>query len=173
MKEITFVTGNQNKLREFQQILGVDLVNEPLDLPEIQSLDIEKIASYKAEEAYEILKKPVMIEDTGLYLEALNDFPGPLVKFFLDSIGVEKLSEFKGGARAATCIAYFDGNHVHTFIGETNGTIVNPRGESSFGFDPVFEYEGKTYAEMSKEEKNAISHRGKAIKKLKQFLETK
>jgi len=175
MKDIVFVTGNEHKLKEFEHILGKTLISEPLDLPEIQSFDLEKVASYKAEEAYKILQKPVMVEDTGFYVEVLNGFPGPFVKYMEQTMGDAKMGiMFEGSsAKARTCIAYFDGRQVHTFVGETEGKIVPSRGPTGFGFASIYEVGGKTHAEMSKEEKSKKSQRSRAIEKFKKFLESK
>lgn len=179
MKDIVFITGNENKLREAKQILGVDIISEKLDLRELQAVDLEEVIEDKLKHGYELLKKPVMVEDTGLFFNDLNGFPGALIKMLLDKVGrdgvVKVLKGFKDKSVVAKCAIGFtrDGKDLKVFIGEIKGRIVEPRGKSGFGWDPIFQPEGfdKTFAEMSTEEKNAISHRSNAFKKFKEFLE--
>ncbi len=180
MKDIVFITGNENKLREARQILGVDIVSKKLDLREVQGVDLEEVIEDKLSHAYKILKKPVMVEDTGLFLKALNGFPGALIKLLLDRVGregvVKVLEGFDDKEVVAKCAVGFtsDGKDLKVFIGEIEGLIVSPCGESGFGWDPIFQPKGydKTFAEMSAEEKNGISHRCKALKKFKDYLDS-
>src|ERR1035437_608722 len=85
--KLTLVTGSKNKAIAVQKILGFPIEVEEIDLEEIQSNDLEKITLHKTQEAFEKIKKPVIVDDVGLYVEALNDFPGPLVKWVLKSGG--------------------------------------------------------------------------------------
>jgi len=180
MKGITFITGNEHKLREAKQILNVDLTSEKIDLRELQAVDLEDVIEDKLRHGYEILKKPIIVEDTGLFLNALNGFPGALIKMLLDKIGregiVKVLEGFDDKSVTAKCAIGFteDGKNLKVFIGEAKGKIVEPRGESGFGWDPIFKPDGydKTFAEMRDEEKNSISHRFNAFKKLKEFLDS-
>ncbi|AMD21572.1 HFL284Wp [Eremothecium sinecaudum] len=184
-KEIIFVTGNKNKLREVQQLLYSEnaqytLANEPLDLIEVQELDLEHIALAKCKQAVSILgpTTPLFVEDTALSFTALNGLPGAYIKWFLQSIGLDgilrMLSAFEDKtAQAITTIAYHDGNgKYHIFQGTTEGRIVPSRGPTDFGWDSIFEPKdiNKTYAEMDKPSKHAVSHRGKAFAKFKRFL---
>ena len=112
-------------------------------------------------------------------MDAIPGLPGPLVKWFLETIGVKGLAEvaFKLGntrAKAKTIIGYATGSEkIHFFEGEVVGSIVEPRVDTGFGWDLIFIPEGytKTFAEMTQEEKNTISMRGKAAQKLAEFLE--
>ncbi len=148
-----------------------------MDLDEIQELDARKIIEAKLAEARKHHAGAFMAEDTSLYFDGMNGLPGPFCKWFLHALGLEglvKLAQtFGTAARAITIIGYADENgSVEFFEGETRGTIVEPAGESKFGWDAIFKPEGsdKTYNDMSKEEKNNISHRGKALAKLKAYL---
>ena len=178
MLNFTFITGNDNKARELSQILGIDIKREKLDLEEIQSLDLREIAEYKARKAYEILKTPVLVEDVGLVFHAFGRLPGPYIKWFNQEIGIQNypqlLAPYEDKRITATCMySLFDGTGIQFFEGINEGTIApEPRGENGFGFDSIFIPNGqsKTMAEMSPEEKNAISHRGKALVKLKAHL---
>ena len=192
---ITFVTGNKNKLLEVQRLLSSDRVqsipfnldNAKLDLPELQGSP-EQIAREKCETAANRLQSAVMTEDTSLCFHALKGLPGPYIKWFLDDLGHDGLNKLLQGfddnrAYAQTIIAFSPGpgKEVHLFDGRTEGRIVPPRGALTFGWDPVFEplpdechsggiASGITYAEMTKDDKNKISHRSRAFQKFREFL---
>jgi inosine triphosphate pyrophosphatase len=182
---ITFVTGNKKKLEEIKQILSTgsdisyEITNQKLDLPELQGTP-EEIAKEKCRQAAKQVNGPVFTEDTSLCFNALNGLPGPYIKWFLEQCGHDGLNKMLDGfddrsAYAQTIVAYTTGpdEEVYIFHGRTNGRIVSPRGSLDFGWDPVFqpdEGEGKTYAEMSKEFKNKISHRGRSFEKFRTFL---
>jgi inosine triphosphate pyrophosphatase len=182
---ITFVTGNKKKLEEVKQILGAgeglpfEIINAKIDLPELQGESVE-IAKEKCMLAAKTINGPVLTEDTSLCFNALNEMPGPYIKWFLEKCGHDGLNRMLDGfddrsAFAQTIVAFTlgPGAPVHVFEGRTNGKIVQPRGPLDFGWDPIFEPdegEGKTYAEMSKEFKNSISHRGRSFAKIRTFL---
>lgn len=188
---ITFVTGNANKLKEVIAILSTSesqdgiskvgkysITNKSLDLDEIQGT-IEEVTINKAKAAANILKGPVLVEDTCLGFEAFNNLPGPYIKWFVKSIGlsglVDMLYKFENkGANAICTFGYCEGPNaeVKLFQGVTKGNIVDSRGPTDFGWDSVFEPEGfdQTYAEMDKKNKNTISHRFRALDKLRDFL---
>jgi inosine triphosphate pyrophosphatase len=124
----------------------------------------------------------VLVEDTSLCFDALGGLPGVYVKHFLDKTGrtglVKLLDAFPDKAATAQCIfaLALAGGEVRTFVGQTRGLVVPPRGPSdAFGWDPIFQPSegagGRTFAEMSKDEKNAVSHRGKALGKVIEFLD--
>jgi XTP/dITP diphosphohydrolase len=177
-EEILFITGNKNKLEEVRAITGLKVVARNLDIPEIQALDVEEVAKAKALEAFKITGQPVIVDDTGMSIDALNSLPGALVAWFLDTLkpeGIVKLllQEKNRKASVSTCIAYADQTGVFAFTGTVHGEIAESlRGESGFGYDPIFIPEGhnKTYAEMGSEEKNEISMRKIALTKFKEFM---
>ena len=179
--DITVVSGNRSKVAEIEGILGRPLLNEALDIAEIQSLDVEAVARDKAKKAYEILKRPVIVDDTGMSIPALGGLPGALVAWFLDSVGSEGILRLLGnlterGASVSTSIGYADEKGVEVFTGTIYGVIPSEmQGDGGFGYDPIFIPDGetKTYAEMSSDEKNAISMRAIALGKLKIFLDNK
>ena len=179
MKTITFVTGNPNKADQLSRYLRFSVVHKKLDLPEIQSLDIEEIAAEKATAAYALLGTPVLVEDTSLTFKSLNGLPGPLIKWFLDSIGNEGLTKLLAGykdrsAVAETCFALCDESGVHLFKGTRHGSIVDsPKGETDFGWNPIFVPDGAkiTWAEMNLEQQAGTSMRRLAIEKLQVYLE--
>jgi len=184
---ITFVTGNAKKLEEVTAILGTQhasrfvLDSVSLDLPELQGHP-EDVAKEKARLASERCGgKPVLVEDTSLCFVALNGLPGVYIKWFLEAVGHDGLNRMLEGfpdkrAYAQCVFAYAPGNgEVLTFVGRTEGHIVPARGENQFGWDPVFapsdaEADGHTYATMSKETKNLISHRYRALDKFRTYL---
>lgn len=187
MKKLYFATGNENKFLEVQKILKSRFEvgwEKSLDISEIQDTSVTIVANQKAEDAYEILgKRPVLVEDTGLIILAWGLLPGALIKYEmkqprpLEKI-LTKLSGFSNDCRhaeAQAAFAYCDENGVQTFFGSIMGEIAKkPRGDPSFGWDPIFIPSGhtKTFAEMTPEEKNKISHRRRALDNLKENIET-
>lgn len=178
--DLFFVTGNENKLREASQILGFEVKGVNIDLPEEQEIEVDKIIESKAKAAYEKTKQSVIVEDTGLYFEAMKGFPGALIKWVLKSVGNEGAVKMLDGhenrkAYAKTSIGYFDGNNFKVFSGIIKGEISSkPKGENGFGWDMIFipENHKKTFAEMTDEEKNNISMRKIAFENLKKFLQS-
>lgn len=182
-KPIVFVTGNTKKLEETISILGKnfprELVNKEMDLPEYQG-DADDISIAKCQAAYEVVKGPVIVEDTCLCFNAMNGMPGPYIKWFLEKLGPDGLPKMLDGwkdksAEAVCTFAYMSGNSnesVVLFKGLTKGTIVSPQGHRHFGWDSVFLPDGydQTYAELPKSVKNQISHRHRALEKLKEYF---
>ena len=182
---IVFVTGNKNKLEEVKQILAregslpFEIVSQSIDLPELQG-DPITIATEKCRIAAQQVHGACLTEDTSLSFNALNGMPGPFIKWFLEKCGHDGLNAMLNGfddksAYAQTVVAFTmgPGEEIHIFDGRTQGSIVPARGSLDFGWDPIFEPHegnGNTYAEMSKDAKNAISHRGRAFAKLHAFL---
>ena len=178
-KQLKFVTGNLNKLREAQEILGIDLEQQALDhLHEIQTYDVRELVEHKVTQAWQELQCPVMVEDSGLILTAWNGLPGALVKWFEKSVGcagmLNMLQAFDNREAFAQClVAVHDGEKIRVAEGKVRGVIAGElRGNNGFGWDVMFIPEGhtRTYAEMSAEEKNAISHRRRAFEALKGML---
>lgn len=177
MELFTFVTQSSSKVEEAKRILREELQHHNLDLPEIQALDVEEVVAHKVKFAYRALGGiPVMVEDTGLYIDAWNGLPGALIKWFDKSVGnvgiCQMLHAFPDrSALAKTAIAIYDGD-LNIFLGETCGKIsFSPRGEGGFGWDKVFIPEGsnKTFGEMSPVEKDLCSMRRKALEAMKDY----
>jgi len=165
---VIFVTSNEGKYREVREIgrmYGVDVVWRREEYLEPQGSDLEEIARKSAEMLAEKIREPFFIEDSGLFIEALGGFPGPYSSFVFKTIGNEGILKLMDGvsnrkAYFLAVIAYFDGEKVLTFKGRVEGRIAEEmRGKGGFGFDPIFEYSGRTFAEMGEEEKNKVSHR--------------
>lgn len=92
--KLFFVTGNKGKFESINNVLkkyGIELIQKSLDIKEIRSDNIEEIATHKAIEAGKILNKPLIVEDSGFFIPSLNGFPGPYVRFVLNTMGIEKL----------------------------------------------------------------------------------
>jgi non-canonical purine NTP pyrophosphatase (RdgB/HAM1 family) len=178
MKDITLITGNAGKVAELSRLLGVQVHNQKVELPEVQSTDAEVVSAAKAQAAYDILKRPVVVDDTGLFIHAWGELPGALIAWFLQNVGVEGVLKMLQGwddrsAHAVTALGYCDEHGVQVFVGRLDGTIADAvRGENGFGYDPIFIPEGydKTFAEFTGEEKDAISMRGQAARKLREYV---
>jgi inosine triphosphate pyrophosphatase len=119
----------------------------------------------------------LIVEDTSLVFHAWNGLPGPLVKWYLQTVGDkgiwQMIYSFADKSASAICtIGYSDGQKIEFFEGVVTGTIVEPTIDSHFGRDALFQSDGfdKTFAAMTKEEKNAVSHRGKALRLLEKYL---
>ena len=165
------MTGNAHKAAEvavfFQGIAEITHVS--LELPEYRSDDVGEIASGKAAYAYGQLKTPLIVDDTGFFIDALNGFPGPYAAYVLNSIGNSGILKLMEGvtdrnARFVTAIAFADTRGIHVFKGMIDGRIASaPRGTGGFGYDPIFETGEMTLAEIPLEEKSRISHRARAL----------
>lgn len=199
---LVFVTGNAKKLEEVRAILAArangggaefpfDVVSRKIDLPELQG-DPDEVSKEKCKLAAAHLSQEmdekclVMVEDTSLCFNALNGLPGVYIKWFLHGVGHDGLNKMlvgfddkSGYAQCvfSLCVTHtdLDAHPIETFVGRTPGLIVPARGSLDFGWDPIFqpdEGEGKTYAEMDKGKKNAISHRGRALTSLSEYIIT-
>jgi len=172
-----FITGNKNKFEEVKSILP-NVEQLDINLPEIQDIDAKNIIKAKLLEALKHKNGEFIVEDTSLYLDCLGGLPGPLIKWFMKTMGneglynlVEKLGNKK--AEAKTIIGYAkNSDEIHYFEGCIKGEIVLPRGDSGFGWDPIFQPNklDKSFAELTQEEKNNISMRRVAVNKLKEHM---
>ena len=190
MRSIVFATNNPNKIREVKALLGQQYeflsltdVGCEEEIPET-SPTIPGNALQKARYLHENYQKDCFSEDTGLEIDALDGAPGVITARYA---GPERdaqanmnklLKELEGkenrGAQFRTVIALIIDGQEHLFEGIVRGQIAHKQqGEGGFGYDPVFIPEGHeiTFAEMSAAEKNAISHRGRAVAKLQAFLQ--
>lgn len=178
---ICLITGNPGKIKEFSALLGFPLDHEKLDLIEIQALDVKEIAAFKVEQAYKVLKRPVMIDDTGFSVREWHGLPGALITWFLKTVGPEGIIKMAAGLTdrtvdVTTVIGFADESGVQVFSGTVRGKIPpEPRGSGGFGYDSIFIPDGSelTYAEMSMEEKNKVSMRRFAVDDMKSKLFSK
>ncbi|GAB6860665.1 non-canonical purine NTP pyrophosphatase [Haloplanus litoreus] len=206
---LNYVTTNPGKVREVREYLDDGAVAQlDFDYTEIQAPTLEPIAARGAREAFRHAGEPVLVDDAGLFIDALDGFPGPYTAYAEEKLGIERVSalarEATDPARAAfRCVlAYCDGDPfdaspdpidrgdraaaaaadedadgddlpVKLFTGSVRGRLVDPRGDEGFGYDPVFEHEGTTFAEMGPAKKNAVSHRGRALEKFAEWYPTR
>jgi XTP/dITP diphosphohydrolase len=187
--QIVFATNNENKLREIRDILGTSFsllslsdLNMENDIPENMP-DLEGNAMEKARYVNKLVNMSVFADDTGLEIEILKGLPGVHSARFAgedknSDANIEKVLKMMGNtenrrARFRTVIALIHDNREYYFEGTVNGKIINgKRGNRGFGYDPVFVPEGheQTFAEMTLNDKNKISHRARAFEKLRNFL---
>jgi XTP/dITP diphosphohydrolase len=175
---VTFASTNQNKFREVESILamrGIQASFAKIELVEIQSDSLEEIAREKAKSAYARVQKPVIVEDDGLFVDALGGFPGQYSSYVFKTIGnagVLKLLEGKQDRLASfrSLVAFFDGNNLQLFEGKVQGRISEKITEGGWGYDPIFAPEGVdvTFAELA-DKKNDYSHRKKALEKFAEW----
>ncbi|HVW99967.1 MAG TPA: non-canonical purine NTP pyrophosphatase [Candidatus Babeliaceae bacterium] len=172
-----FITENLRKVQEAQAIVP-EIHQLSYELIEIQSLDSQAIIKAKLQEARKVTTKPYIVDDTSLYLSCIPGLPGPLIKWFLKALGAHGVYELAARlnnleAEAKTIIGLSYNNQEYFFEGSIKGTLVPPRGQHAFGWNPIFKPQGltTTFAEMTIPEIAAISMRGQALRKLKEFLQ--
>lgn len=178
MKKLTFITGNPAKAKYLGDYFHLSVDHIKLDLPEIQSTDLKEIVEDKAKRAFKVIKTPVIVEDVSLVFHELKELPGPLIKWFFETLGNEGLCKLVNRfdnkkASAKVMFAICDESGVNTFSGSIDGSITDtPRGDIGFGWDPIFIPDGyiKTWAEMSDDEKHMTSMRKIALQKMSEFL---
>ncbi|MGZ5431455.1 MAG: non-canonical purine NTP pyrophosphatase [Thermoanaerobaculia bacterium] len=175
---LILVSTNPNKGIEAERILGMPVLRVALALPEIQAATVEDITRYKLEVARTKGYSRLIVEDVSLGFDELGNFPGPYVRWLLEAAGGKGLAAIayalnNRAARAQCCVGYWDGRELSVFLGEVAGEIlVQPRGARHFGWDAWFQPRDsqKTFAEMTEEEKDAVSHRGRAYRMLGEHL---
>jgi XTP/dITP diphosphohydrolase len=179
---IRFVTSNMHKFQEVQEIMkphNIEVKWEEMQYEEIQSDTTEAISRDSCIKLAKELDGKFFLEDTGLYIEPLNGFPGPYSSFVQKTVGnkgILRLLHNNGrNALFQTVISYWNGKDVIQFTGELKGKIsYTERGNTGFGYDPIFIPDGyeKSLAEMTVTEKNTISHRSAAMMKFIKYLES-
>jgi len=165
------VTSNTHKAREVAEFFGgfPEVTFVPLEIPELRSDDVGVISRQKAQYAYDHLLTPLIVDDTSFSIDALNGFPGPYAAYVLHSIGnpgiLKLMKDVENrNAHFTTAIAFADERGIRHFSGTIHGRIIMvPRGRGGFGYDPIFDVDGRTLAELPLEEKNRISHRALAL----------
>jgi len=179
LSDLTVVTSSPDKLTEINGILGTNHKISKVNIPEIQSLDLNEVISYKAKSAYQKIKKPILVEDVSFEIGALKGLPGTFIKFFLKTLGTEgTVALIKGkntNTKVTTAAAIYDGQNLKVFKGTIYGTLSpKDRGKYGFGFDKVFIPKGykNTLAQMPPSLKNKISHRAKVLRKVSAYLDS-
>lgn len=188
IKNITIVTSNNGKFQEIKryfQLLApdIELTQADLEVPEYQDMDIGKVAIGKAEHAWNILQKPLLIDDGGLYIEKYNRFPGVFSKYVFEGIGLEGIWQLaKDDPRVyfLNCMVFKDSKESnHLFEGMNKGTLIAPSGSiahKQLPFRSIFVPEGhtKTIDELwLAGQDHHINHRFKAVEKLVLFLKNR
>jgi XTP/dITP diphosphohydrolase len=191
--KILIATNNKHKVNEIKSILNGDkfelftLSDLNIDIEIEEDKDtLEGNALKKAEEIFKIVKIATIADDTGLFVDALDGEPGVFSSRYAGENAtyddnclkllksMKDIQEGKRNAYFKTVVCFYESENKHYFFdGICKGTITTEKsGEKGFGYDPLFIPEGfdRTYAEMSEEEKNSISHRGKAFIKAREFL---
>ena len=181
-----FVTSNFHKFHEAKMVLSEYKITTAMlriEAIEIQDDILENIAKYSVQDAVKNCGLPVFVEDSGLFIEALDGFPGPYSKYVYTKIGLKGILKLMDNITDRT--AYFQSVIAFgspdvkpvCFVGLIKGKLtLLKRGISGFGYDPIFapeECNGRTFAEMTRLEKNSVSHRSKAIKKFAEWISSK
>jgi non-canonical purine NTP pyrophosphatase (RdgB/HAM1 family) len=183
MQTLVFVTQNLYKLEDAQKLLpDFHIEHVDFEVPEIQSLDPREIVEHKLKLAYEKTQKPCFVKDASLFLDCLNGFPGPFIKFWFEkTVGEDKTCQIANlfqeyGCRWTTVLGYYDGVQTH-FIEETvNGRIAeSPRGANGYHWDTIFipEGENRTFSEMTFEEKQNHAVTKKVFEQLERLVNNK
>ena len=176
---VTFVTSNPHKYREVREILapfGIEAVRHSLALPEPQARSLRSVVREKIAHVPRRLD-PVLVEDSGIFVSALEGFPGVYSRYAFETIGLTGiLRMLRGRPREATfrtAAGLRENGRLWLTEGASHGTIaLRPRGSRGFGYDPIFVPEGgrRTYAEMTSEEKSESSHRARAVRSVGRHL---
>lgn len=187
-KEIYFVTGNSGKFEEVKTYIEknvpeIEIKRFKVDIEEIQTLDQKKIILDKAKKAWEILKKPLIVDDGAMYFEKYNKFPGVMTKYVAQGLGFEGLKKIIDNEDKATFllyIAYIDGpGSIELFEGKSHGTIKKPSkffGNPELPYSCMFVPNGtdKVYENLrNTKEGEPFLHRIKALKKFVDWYKTK
>lgn len=175
---LRFLTSSGQAVEEVRDILaplGIEVVPVERKLDDMQTQDIGQLVRDKCIRAFRLIGRPVLVEHTGLHIDALNGFPGGLTQLFWDTVGADRVAALLGrnAARAVahTRIGYCDGARIHHFQGEIVGAIArHPRGDPC-GWDSVFVPRGgdETFAQM-RAHRNEISMRREALDAFAAFL---
>lgn len=180
--KVLFATGNPGKLREVQAKfapLSFEVEQLADEYPEIQADTLEEVVQNGLKWLYERHKLPIIIDDSGLFIEALAGFPGVYSAYVFKTLGCEgilKQMEYIDNRRAEfrCCAGYVNAQgQIFLKTGNSQGSIIHEkRGSGGFGYDPIFMPDefSQTFAELDMESKNQISHRGRAFEELASAL---
>jgi len=179
LSELFFASSNEHKFQEAERILanlGMQINLFKTTLEEIQSNNLNDIAEKKAINAYDLIQKPVIIEDDGLFINSLNGFPGPYSSYAYDTIGNKGIMNLLENSQVrdanfVSIIAYCDNDYgVKLFESSIPGKISSVIEKGGWGYDPIFipDGESKTYANVS--DKDKFSHRAAALTKFSNWF---
>jgi non-canonical purine NTP pyrophosphatase (RdgB/HAM1 family) len=174
---VYFITGNAEKFDETKRVIS-EIERIAWDLDEIQEIDSRKIIDKKIKLAFEHIRGDFVVEDTSLAIKSIGGLPGPLIKWFLKTLGnngIYKIVRSTGKFEAeAKVVLGYAKNKEEVFFFEVSqrGKIVAPLHSTNFGWDPLFQPDGenKSYAELRKENPDFMSVRKLAFLKLRDFL---
>jgi XTP/dITP diphosphohydrolase len=175
------VTTNDGKFREVSKMLaeaGIESEMLDLDYPEVQSDTLEEVVRNALNWLSGKVEGDFLIDDSGLFISSLGGFPGVYSSYVFHTVGCKGVLKILEGvddrdAEFRCCFGLRWQGKDRLFQGVSSGAIIKEmRGEGGFGYDPIFVPSGheKTFAEISTEEKNELSHRGKALEKVLEFL---
>ena len=183
--ELKVVTSNDGKIKEFKQALEKTPVfhtNVSVPYPEVQASSLEEVVDFGLDNLKDKIQPPFIIDDAGVFVDGLEGFPGVYSRYVYDTIGLqgilkqmENLEDRQASFKCVLGLLLEDGT-THKFVGECKGRIIHEmRGDGGFGYDPIFIPDGfdRTFAELPPEEKNEISHRGRAMQNLLAFISEK
>ena len=177
-----FVTSNVHKFQEARQVLSeyrLATAKLKVEAVEIQDDSLENIAKFSALDAVKNCGLPIFVEDAGLFVDSLKGFPGPYSKYVYNTVGLKGILKLmknieNRSAHFKSVVAFVTPEEKPIcFVGKVEGKIsLKEQGTLGFGYDPIFEPDeggGRTFAEMATEEKNVLSHRGKALRKFAEW----
>lgn len=181
--QFNLVTSNEGKVKELSSLLspfGHTATQLDVDCPEIQTSSLEEVVEFGLDWLInQQIKAPFIIDDAGVFIEALNNFPGVYSRYIFDTIGLngvlKQMNDIENRSATFRCVLglVLEDGSKHNFVGECKGNLIDEqRGTGGFGYDPIFIPHGfeKTFSELSFNEKNKTSHRGQAMKKLIDFI---
>ena len=178
--KLKVITSNPGKVAEYQKAfdeLGIEMEHYRLPYDEVQTSDLEEVVNKGMDEIISKGVRNFIVDDTGLFIDSLKGFPGVWSAYAQKTIGNKGILKLMDGvedrgAEFRCCIGCdIDGERI-VVVGVCRGYITeSEKGTDGFGFDPIFSPDGKlTFAEMSIEDKNLISHRGNAVRLLTEQL---
>jgi len=180
--KIAFVTTNKGKFAEIDKMIrdnGHEPEHIPVAYPEMQTDSLEMVVIQGLYWLIEHYNKPLLCDDSGLFVDAIGGFPGVYSAYAFKNIGCDGILKLMDGkkdrnARFECCLGFIEpGKEPLLFRGTSEGTISHSqKGDKGFGFDPIFVPDGyeKTFSELSMDIKNKISHRGRAFDKFFNYL---
>lgn len=182
---LIFITSNPQKAIEVAHALqpyGIDIVCKDIDIPEIQSNKLEYVIRDKAEKAFQLVQRPVIVDDAGIFFKGYGHFPGVYSRFIFMALGFRglfRLIDEGQSAYFASFIGYkaADNTPVHIFQGRCTGTLttrIRGKRKKKMPYDNIFIPDGdtRTFSQMSITEKQQYDHRSKAVAKFARYLQT-
>jgi XTP/dITP diphosphohydrolase len=181
--ELRFLTRNPGKFRELSELIDSSkykLLQDSTEINELQTEDMDALIRDKILKAFEKVRRPLVVDHTGLHFDLLNGFPAGLTSVFYDKLKPEGIASLIGKSAnrkvtAVTLIGYCDGKKIHMFKGQIDGLVSDaPRGDEGFQWDKIFIPNGydKTFAQLGNKKKNEISMRKRAFDEFANFLKS-